>query len=198
MYELWQGNEILPAVEFVGGAPVMIAGSASGYGQQPPAPPVDWAFEPIVFVNGVNGSDFSGILNNLKNYIGVAYHSRKVCNLIKKVTVIRAPAVITIFKGKATMKEFQQAEEFFPFGFTEDDPYTPFDADRTFAQGDLIFPIAKTIGGVTYSVWTNDLSLLGTGEFILPARVLSVSGGTGEDQVLTIELGAFFVKLAAA
>ena len=194
MYELYTGTTP-PAIDFVGGAPVIMEGVYSGYGEKPPAPPVDWSFSPGIYANGASKDN---VLDNLKLFLGVAYHSRKVCSLIKKVTVIRAPAIITIFKGKAAMKEFQQAEEFFPFGFTEDDPYTPFVATRTYAQGDLLYPTKVQVGGVFYSVWTNDTTALPTGTTVLPARVLAVSGGTGEDQVLTIELGAFeFYKPSA-
>jgi hypothetical protein len=197
MYELYikKADTDPDEINYVGGSPVIMEGTISGWGQTQGGPPYDWSFEPLIRVNGASKDTAS---DNLELLLGVAYHSRKVDTFIKKVTVIRAPAVITIFKGIAKMKEFQQAEEFFPFGFTEDDPYPPFDPERTYSQGDLLIPIKKEVTGVgTFSVWTNDLTLLprpGSGQkltYVLPARVLSVTG-TGESQILTIELGAFY------
>jgi hypothetical protein len=204
MYELYikRSDTDPDEINYVGGSPVIIEGTISGWGQTQEGPPYDWSFEPLIRVNGASKDD---VFVNLKLLLGVAYHSRKVDSFIKKVTVIRAPAVITIFKGTAKMKEFQQAEEFFPFGFTEDDPYPPFDPNPTkpYEQGDLLIPIKKVVTGVgTFSVWTNDLSLLpqpGTGQtltYVLPAKVLSVVG-TGESAILTIELGAFYHKISA-
>lgn len=193
VYDLYVGEN---PVEFVGGAPIRIRGVVSGYGQTGYAPPADWSLEPIPLADGYGVSNAT----QLNTYVGIAYHSRKVCNLIKKVTVIKAPAIVTVFKGKAAMKEFQQAEEFFPFGFTEDDPYTPFDADDVdnWSVGDLLVPGLKTVGGINYAVWvkasTTYFGMTSPVVVTCPAKIIAKSGA-GEDTILTLELGAFTIKL---
>ncbi len=198
MYELDTASQI----DWVGGSPVIISdmgGSVPSYG-----PPYDYSFLPYVKVSGA-GAD---MITNLKNLLGIVQHNRKTNEFTNKVAVIRKPAIVTVFKGKARMKEFQQAEEYFPFGYSEDDAIHPvyLEAGEQIVSGDLLIPFKATINGKDYSVWAKATAIrLGvpvntTQVFSLPIRVQSVypSPATSDnlnDCIFVLEFDDFTLKI---
>jgi len=179
-YKLYTGDG---AIAFVGGSPVKLKqSSTTGIGDLSAAPPVDAVGSLDVEVTGADVLD---------TYIGVAYHSNKVCEYVGKVTVVKAPAIIEIYKGISTYKEFQKAEEFYPFGFTENDAVAPFDTNDTYEAGDYLKPATVEVNGVTYAIWDKvDTSGLADGTYVYPAMVIGVIG-SGANMILRVELGTF-------
>ena len=185
-YALWEGTNNNPPIKFVGGSPVKIHGAnavANGFGQEASAPPMDAMGKWDITVEGCDDVNY---------YFGVAYHSY---DAIKRgnqmVAVVKAPAIIEIYKGKEKNRQFQMAEEFYPYGFGEDDQVAPFDTNVTYAVGDLLVPGKVKVGGDTYAVWTKLTPAAGVN--VAYARVLAFLG-TGADTVLQIELGTFVVN----
>lgn len=198
LYEGKEGGE--PVVNYVGGSPLCICGQTEGINPFTYGPPYDYSLNPSVYVNGAYLPSGGNGFDILPRFLGIAHHSRKVDSYVKKVAVIKRPAIITLFKGKAGMKEFQQAEEYYPFGFTEDDPIHPIylETDETLNPGDFLIPWMITVGGVNYSVWakptTTRLNVSQGTVVFVPARVQAVSG-TGDDLLVTIEVSHFTLKL---
>ncbi len=191
IYSFYDGENV---VEYVGGSPLIIFGQSQF--TLPSGPPYDYSLGPDVYVNGAFiGTGEAGI-DVLPKFLGVAVHSRKVDSYIRRVAVIKRPAIITVFKGKAGMKEFQQAEEYYPFGFTEDDAFHPvyLEPNEILNVGDLMIPYMITEGNVRRSVWVRAtyqrLGLTAGIVVPVPARVQAVSG-TGEDLLVVLELGNF-------
>lgn len=189
-------------VNFVGGSPVIAVGTG---GEVPSyGPPFDYSFLPYTIADGFNVPSGSGLANGISQLLGVAYHSRKVCEFTKKVTVIRAPAVITLFRGKAGMKEFQQAEEFFPFGFTEDDPFHPIylESGEVINVGTYLMPMMITVSGERRAVWVIPTATrlgVGAGQSVtigVPLRVRSVSG-VGDEMIVTVDYDNFVITISA-
>ena len=117
-------------------------------------------------------------------YMGVAWHSQ--AEAIAKdslVSVIYPPARITIKKGVTS----------WPDGADVDDAYSPWDESRTYAIGQLLRPLAKSDGGVYYSVWTN-ATLTDLGSYF--ARIVGMEGSGSAPTSLTIVIGSFPVVAA--
>lgn len=194
MYKLYMGED---KVDFVGGSPIVVKSMSGTF--PPYGPPYDYSFLPEVVVDG--GGIVEGNPANLKLLIGVAYHSRKVCELTKNVTVIRKPAILTLFKGLAAMKEFHQAEEFFPFGFSEDDPFHPvWLADgESLSIGDILIPFLLTDTTPNRAVWARATATrLGasTGDlvYVTGLRVQSFTGSATAPENVTVEFDDFSIK----
>lgn len=210
MYQLHKEGTGEDVVDFVGGSPIVIRGTGGSIPSYPP--PYDYSFLPYVEVGGAYEATGSvNTFNNIKSFLGVVQHNRKTCEFTNKVAVIKMPAIVTLFKGKALLKEFQQAEEYFPYGYTEDDPIHPIylGTGESLQAGSLLMPAKVSIGGKYYSVW-----VLATAEKLgysspydviltLPARVQSVypsplTPTNLNDGIVVVEIDNFVVRFKSS